>query len=116
MAKAPDAVKVTRAKRLAADEPDVTIKVDGESFALRLGAVTAVDAGAVRAGSGLPLNKLLAMLNDGELEAIAAVVFLSRRQAGEDVTWDEVAETITFDSALAAEVESGREAGTDPNE
>lgn len=118
MGLAPDPVKVTRAKKAAADEPDVTIKIDGEAFPLRLGAVTALDAAAVRAATGTPLNKMLAMLDDGELEAVAAAVFLSRRQTGDAaVTYDEVAAAITFDSVMGAEVEPGGSAdeAADPN-
>ncbi len=79
------------------------LRLDGEDLVLRLGEVTPAQASALRVQShgAWRLPTLLEAVNGGiGPEEIAGLVFLARRQAGEQITYDAVADQV----AQAAEV------------
>ncbi len=92
MAPAPDP---GAARRAAAH---ITISVDGTIYTMRPSELSAADGAKVRAATGMSLRSILAAAQtDPDLDVIAAVVWLARRQAGENVGFAEVAEAIGYD-------------------
>lgn len=88
-------------RRAAADEVTLTVNLDGEAYVFRPNDTTAKMAGELRRECGMSVNKIMALAaDDPDLDVIAAVVFLARRQRGEKVTYDEVASAITYGSEL----------------
>ncbi len=80
----------------------ISISVDGTVYTMRPSELSAVDGAKVRAQTGMSLRSLLsAAETDPDLDVIAAVVWLARRQAGEKITFDEVAEAIGYDAKIA---------------
>lgn len=103
MANAPNPQKVARKKAKAEAEAssELTIVVDGVKYPLRLDEFSAKDAGALRKACGLSIRGCIAALQtDPDLDIIAALVWLSRRQQGETVSYDEVAEELGYDSEV----------------
>lgn len=89
----------------------VTIKLDGTSYVLRPNEISALDAAALRRECGMSVRGLLNAANDDpDLDVLAGLVWLARRQAGEEVTYTDVAQGITYDSDL--DVDEGPD--TDP--
>lgn len=93
-------------RRAEAEDTTITIKIDGESYTVRPSEVTAKMAGQLRKQSGMSVRSVMvAAGDDPDLDVVAALVWLARRQRGEKVTWDEVAEAITYDSDLQTDAE-----------
>lgn len=79
------------------------LRLDGEDLVLRVGEVTPAQASALRQQShgAWRLPTLLEAVSEGiGPEEIVGLVFLARRQAGEHVTYDAVADQV----AAATEV------------
>ncbi len=97
----------------------ITIKVDDDAFELRLDEINAVDSTAVRNATGMSLRGLLdAAESDPDIDVIAALVWLARRQGGEPrLAFATVAAEINYDSSFdvgrAGTVEAGEEPAAD---
>lgn len=103
----------------------ITIKVDEVAYTLWPGELTAADSSALRRATreqwGVPvsiqrlLSSVLAGTDDTiepDIDAVAMVVWLARRQTGDPVTLDVVMASITFDSSF--EIDNERQEDPDP--
>lgn len=98
------------AKEKETEAATITVNVDGTPYVCRPAEVTARIAGDLRRQSGLSVRGVMAAAGeDPDLDTIASLVWIARRQAGEYVTWDEVADGITYTS----DISSSDEAPTD---
>lgn len=90
-------------RRAEAEATTITIKVDDETYTVRPSELNAKLAGQLRKESSMSVRSVMvAAGEDPDLDVIAALVWLARRQRGEDVSWDEVAEAISYDSDFGA--------------
>ena len=86
-------------KRAELEAAVITITVDETSYTFRPSEVSAVDSAMVRREVGMSLQSIMgAALKDPDIDVIAAIVWLARRQAGEDVSFEDVASGLTYDS------------------
>lgn len=87
----------------------MTLKVDGVSYPFRLSDVTAaVELELYQQSGGLKLTQVIADVQEAPAGFhIAALVFLARRGAGDQVTFDEVAGSMGLSSEI--EVDLGGE-------
>lgn len=96
-------------KRAELEEASVSIRMDGEDYTMRMSELTARDSAALRNATGMSLRFLFSNLGkDPDLDAVAAVVWMARRQRGDDVSFDDVAAAIKYDTkfeTIAATVE-----------
>lgn len=93
------------------------IKVDGKTYTVRQGDLTAMDANALRRETGHSFMGLMrAFGTDPDIDLIACVVWLSRRTNGErGLSFEEVAEEIGYDVDIDLVGEPGpEEHGDDP--
>lgn len=89
-------------RRAEAAEVKIVVKLDGEVHVLRPAEVNAKQSGMLRRQAGMTLGGLMDAANENpDLDVVAMLVWLARLQAGDDVTFDEVAEAITFESDFA---------------
>lgn len=97
-------------KQKAATE--ITIVVDQQRYVLRANEISALDAMALRNETGISVRALLqSAQDDPDIDVIAGLVWLARRQAGETkLTFATVAEHLTYD----ADLEIGEGAEPDP--
>jgi len=84
-------------------ELKITITVDGEEYELVPARVPNRVELELYATTGLTVNELL-MAETWPRFMIASVIFLARRTRGDVVTWDEVAEGITYDTIATREI------------
>lgn len=77
---------------------EVTIGVDGQPYTLRLGEMTAALVRELRAETGRSFTTFMGDLggSDPDLDVIAVIVWLARRQAGETVTLADVEAGLTY--------------------
>jgi hypothetical protein len=86
-------------KKQKAESAVIQIKVDGLTYVVRPGEVSAIDAAALRRACGFSLRSLLASAEeDPDLDTVAALVWLARRQRGEKVAFDAIAQEIGYDN------------------
>lgn len=87
------------ARRADAENTVMSLKIDGKTaFTLRPNDLSAKDAAALRRETGMSLAGVLrAGMEDPDLDIFAAMAWLARRQAGEDVSFEEVAAEFTYD-------------------
>lgn len=124
MATAPDPRKIGRQKLAERDAPDLilSLKVDGKlgTYPVRFDEVSAAEIAGLRSAVGYGINQLQKYLAaDPDIDVLAALVWLSRRQNGEtSVTYDEVAEPITYGSIdpESLKIEQGSEPAGDEAE
>lgn len=97
---------------MAKTDAEITIRLDGSAYTLRAGEVNALDASMLRRATGLSVQGLFsAAATDPDIDVIAAVVWMARRQAGETtLMYETVARQVTYDS----DVEAVDEAEDDP--
>lgn len=103
MAKAP---RPGAGKRAKAARQVYKVTIDGTDHFLRMGEVTAIETGELRRQTGFGLRHLgYALLSDPDIDIVAAVVWLCRRQAGErGLALDTVAGAITYDTEIDIDV------------
>lgn len=109
--------KVTRtseAKRESALEQGLRLTIDGQTYEVRLGDVTARIARELRAATGHGVNGLInAVAADPDVDLIAEFVWLARRIRGEHVDLDDVEVSYAdmladgFDVSLPGEAAEG---------
>lgn len=115
MAKAPDPRRLSAKKRAeAAQNYRLNILLDGVEHVFRLADVTAPDVAALRQATGWRVLNLVSELSipNGfpEPDAIAAAVWLARRQAGErDLPYEDVAAAVKVGSEYEASFHSDAE-------
>lgn len=78
---------------------------DGQEYAY-LGYIGAADALLIKQHAGLSVLGFLGGIVTADPGALVAMVFLAKRQAGEDVVWDELVEQMTGENDLMALVNS----------
>lgn len=86
----------------------VVITVAGVEHHLDAMAVTGLDAREFRRQTGQPFASVLANLDALDLDLVAGLVWMARRQAGEIADFDEIAGSLTYaddPSARVVEVE-----------
>lgn len=93
----------TRASKKKQDdmlEDGVSITLDGETYSVRAGDVTALDARACRLQTGYSFPQLmfLAMSDGADIDLIAGLIWFTRYVSGEkSLTYEEVAGETTYD-------------------
>ncbi len=88
-------------RREEAAKASVTITVDGVAHTFRPVEVSANMIGQLRRATGMSLAECMeAAQKSPDLDVLAAMVWLARRQAGEAITYDEVADALTYDTEL----------------
>jgi hypothetical protein len=93
-------------RRAEAEAMTITIKVDGAVYTVRPGEVTANLVGQLRRVTGFSLQGLMAAAGeDPDLDVIAALVWMARRQAGENVNYEKVADSISYESDIESQDE-----------
>jgi hypothetical protein len=81
----------------------IALRIDGSVHTVHVGELCALDAKDLRRQSGLSLAATLkAAQEDPDLDVVAALVWLARRQRGEDVTFDDVAGELGYDAVIEA--------------
>lgn len=86
-------------RRQEAEQVKIVVKLDGEAFVLRPAEVTAMQSGMLRRQAGMTLGGLMDAANeDPDLDVVAMLIWLARLQRGDDVSYAEVAEAITFEN------------------
>lgn len=98
----PPPTSKARQRAAGQSEPDITIRVDGVTYAIRSDDLTARDARDLRKQTGMSFRAVMeAATEDPDIDIMAALVFLARRQDGDrKVTFDEIAEAITYSSEM----------------
>ncbi len=91
-----------RRQKKDGDQAVMIITVDGESYRFDSSEVTSAMDRELFLQSKLTLAKVITAMADETVSPfmIAALVFLSRRAAGETVTYDEIEQAIGFDLEL----------------
>lgn len=93
----------SRRAAAALDDIAITVVVDDVAHVFRPGEMSALDASALRKEAGMSLRSLLSQINDDpDLDVVAAIVWLARRQAGNPASFTEVAEAISYQSTISA--------------
>lgn len=96
----------------------IVIKVDGVEYPLRVDEITAADAGALRQSTGLSVRAVTQAAEvDPDIDIIAALVFLSRRQNGaKSLAYAAVADAISYRSTIETDTleDDGVEDDLDP--
>lgn len=102
--------------------PSITITIDDQPYTLHPGELSALDVSAARRatrevwGEPVSVQRLLTSVLAGtdetlepDIDAIAVIVWLARRQNGDPATLSEVMESITFDSEFAVDSEEAQD-------
>lgn len=100
------AARTTKARPKSASDSTISVIVNGQTFVLDVENCTAIDASDVRRRLGLSLRGLMAAAEeDPDIDIVACLVWLARRQAGEEsLTFDEVASGIDYSAEVETEV------------
>jgi hypothetical protein len=94
----------------AALDAGLKITVDGTVYVIRLGDLPGTLVGEFRRQVGMSVRAAFELCaNDPDLDVLAGMVWLGRRQAGEAVSYAEVASAITYGSALDVEEPAAEE-------
>jgi hypothetical protein len=89
-------------RRKDAEQVKMVVNLDDETYVLHPAEVNAKQSGMLRRQAGMTLGGLMDAANeDPDLDVVAMLVWLARLQRGDEVTYDEVAEAITFESDIA---------------
>lgn len=86
---------------------EITITFNDRPFIYRHNEMTAVDVRDCRRETGFTVNRLLGLVGDADIDidSVAAILWLARRQQGErGLRYDAVASTVRPDSRLALDV------------
>jgi hypothetical protein len=90
-------------------DAELAISVNGTVHHFRLADATAIDARDCRRATGLGLPSLLASAAENpDIDIVAAIVWLARRQAGDRaVTFERVAKDIGYDADISVADDEG---------
>jgi hypothetical protein len=102
-------------KRAAQQQNVYKVTLDGTAHYLRLREVSAIETGELRRATGFGMRHLgYALVADPDIDVVAGVVWLARRQAGErSLPYDTVAGAITYDTEVEIDVVDEKEAEKD---
>jgi hypothetical protein len=83
--------------------PDFIVVVDGDEYPIHLNEISAFDATGLRHATGMSVAGVLSQLfsdgGDADIDLVAALVWLSRRQQGEQpLSYEKVARGITYEA------------------
>ena len=88
-------------RRADSEDFSMTVKVDGIPYTFRPNEASAAMTGSLRRAIGMGMAGLMqAAGSDPDIDILAAIVWLARLQAGESITYLEVAEAITYDTSI----------------
>jgi hypothetical protein len=93
------------------NELSMTLKVDGVAYPFRLSDVTAaIELELYQQSGGLKLTQVITDVQDSPAGFhIAALVFLARRGAGDQVTFDEVASNMGLASNIEVDLDGAED-------
>lgn len=98
------------------NSPAVVLRmtVDGTTHNLRVNEISALDAAALRRATGMSFAAVMrAAQDDADIDVVAALIWLARRQNGEEhLTY----ETVAADLDYGAELDFEEAKDTDPGE
>lgn len=83
-------------KKASKSESGLAVTVDGEDHFIRLSDLTALDAKDFRAQVGIPLLSVFAGSVTTDLDIVAGIVWLCRRQTNPRLRYAEVAAAMNF--------------------
>lgn len=111
----PPPTSKARQRAAGQSEPNIKVVVDGVTYTIRSDELTARDARDLRKQAGLSFQGVMAAAQeDPDIDVIAALVFLACRQDGDrKVTYDEIAEAITYGSEI--DIDDTAEVEEDPD-
>lgn len=103
---APKHTTKTEKKREEANDEGVAVIVDGTRYVVREADMTSLDASALRREVGLSwIGLVQALAASPDIDLVAALVWLARRQAGEQMLpFTAVASQINYDTDVDVEV------------
>lgn len=111
MATAPDPRRLAaRQKAEAAQAMRWVVDLGDEQVTFRMADVTALDVGALRKVAGMSVSEAILLASAGEIDGVAALIWLARRQAGEKPSWPQIAESLTLDHEIIITPEDQPEA------
>lgn len=91
-------------KRKSASRPEskaLALSVDGQKYTLAIDDLGPSDARMLRKEAGMSIRQVFALTQeDADIDLVAAIVWLARRQGGEDITLDDVEKDITYSSKV----------------
>lgn len=104
------------ARRRDAIGAGIRITLDGVAYTVHIGEVSALDSAALRRATGMSMAGLLKAIGpDPDIDIVAALVWLARRQDGETgLSYEEVAAAITYESEMATENLDAPDVAPDP--
>lgn len=95
------------ARRAAAH---MSMTVDGTTYTVRLAEISAAHATLYRKETGGSLRAIIASAGtDPDIDTVATIMWLARRQAGDDVTYAEVADGVRYDADIEVVEEPAEE-------
>lgn len=96
----PRATRGSEKKRKEALDRGLSVKLNGQAYTVREGDLTSMDTMALRRETGLSFVALMqAFFTSPDIDLVAALVWLARRQAGEThLPFEVVASEIDYDS------------------
>lgn len=99
-----------RRRPTSTDSPGMQIEVDGKTYVVRESDLTPRDVAALRRETGFAGWVGLAQeaQRGFDLDVLAALVWLSRRIAGEFVSYESVLDTMSYDGEINVKVEDQR--------
>jgi hypothetical protein len=101
----------SRARSKAEGEsPGLKVELDGKIYIVRQSDLTPHDVRALRQETGLSWIGLgRALATDPDIDLVAALVWLKRRVDGDQVSYDEVLGSMSYDSDLNISLEDKRQ-------
>lgn len=78
--------------------PEITVTLAGRDYPIHMGEITARQVLTVRTAFGLSPRAFPVLIQAGAIDVVevAAMIWLSRQQTGEDVSTDEVLDSLTL--------------------
>jgi hypothetical protein len=92
----------------------ITFKVDGTEYQFDETRLLSVEAVAVKKYTGLAILDFFQGCMSGDGEALTALVFLAKKRAGEDVTWQGLLDTLDVMALLMSLIAEADEPDEEP--
>lgn len=105
----PPARRKPKPKAEDVDSPGLSLTLDGKTYVVRESDLTGLDVRALRRETGyswVGLSKEIA--RDPDVDLFAALIWLGRRLAGDEVAYETVLDEMSYGSDLKVEVEDKR--------
>ena len=91
--------------------PELRFRIGADTYEVRIGEFTPRDAADYRRAVGVPLMQAFGQM---DLDTIAGFVWLVRRRLQPSLTYDEVADSFTYDDYLGLDDAPDGEPDADP--